>query len=59
MFELSGGYVMLARFLAALSLTTIAVLFKRLVIRKQRPLPYRKAETNWSRRGYREPSSRS
>lgn len=50
---------MLVRLITALSLTTFVVLFKRLVTRRRRPLPYRKAESNWPRHSYREPSSRS
>lgn len=52
-------YAVLARLIAAVSLTGIAVLFKRLVTRKRRPLPYRKAESDWPRHSYRDPSSRS
>ncbi len=47
---------MLARLLAALSITTVAVLIKRLVIRKPPPLPYRKAESDWPS-SYRKPFS--
>jgi len=50
---------MLARLIAAVSLTGLAVVFKRLVTRKRRPLPYRKAESTWPRHSYRDPSSRS
>ncbi len=38
---------MLARLLTALSVTALAMLFKRLVIRKPPALPYRKAESDW------------
>jgi len=47
---------MLARLLAALSVTTVAVLIKRLVIRKPPRLPYRKAESKWPS-SYRKPFS--
>ena len=49
-------YGILARFITALSITTLAILFKRLVIRKPRSLPYRKPESKWPRRAYRPPS---
>ena len=45
---------MLSRFLTALSVTALAVLVKRLVIRKPPPLPYRKAESDWPS-SYRKP----
>jgi hypothetical protein len=44
------------RLITALSLTTLVVLFKRIVTRKPRPLPYRKQESKWPSRSYREPS---
>jgi len=47
---------MLARLFTALSLATLAILFKRLVIRKPPARPYRKAESKWPTRSYREPS---
>ena len=55
---MASGYThrMLIRLITALSITILAVLFKRLVIRKPGPLPYRKAESNWPRHSYREPS---
>lgn len=45
---------MLARLITALSITALAVLFKRLVIRKPPTLPYRKAESDWPT-NYRKP----
>mgnify|MGYP003444200811 len=47
---------MFARLFATLSLMTLAVLFKRLVTRKPPSRPYRKAESKWPSRSYREPS---
>ena len=47
---------MFARLFATLSLMTLAVLFKRLVTRKPPSPPYRKAESKWPSRSYREPS---
>lgn len=45
---------MLARLLTAFSVTALAVLFKRLVVRKPPRLPYRKAESEWPS-SYRKP----
>ena len=35
---------------------TLAALFKRLLIRRKHKLPYRRPESHWPRRSYREPS---
>ena len=45
---------MLARLLAALSVTALAVLFKRLVLRKPPALPYRTPQSEWPS-SYRKP----
>jgi hypothetical protein len=45
---------MLARLLTAFSVTALAVLFRRSVVRKPPRLPYRKAESIWPR-SYRRP----
>jgi len=47
---------MLSKLLQAATLTTLVVLIKRLFIRKKHPLPYRRPESRWPRRSYREPS---
>lgn len=47
---------MLARLLKATTLTTIALLIKRLLVRQKSKLPYRQPESNWPRRSYRKPS---
>jgi hypothetical protein len=45
---------MLSRFFTALSLTALALLFKRLVVRRPPRSPYRKAESEWPS-SYRKP----
>ena len=45
---------MLNRFFTALSLTALALLFKRLVVRRPPRPPYRKAESEWPS-SYRKP----
>ena len=47
---------MLTRLLQVTGIATIALLLKRLLIRKKSPLPYRRPNTSWHRRSYREPS---
>jgi hypothetical protein len=47
---------MLARLLQAATLTTIALLIKRLITRKKPRLPYRQPNTNWPNQSYRKPS---
>lgn len=47
---------MFARLFSILSLATLVLLFKRLVTRRPPSRPYRKAESKWPSRSYREPS---
>jgi len=47
---------MLAKLIQAVTVTTLAVLVKRLLIRRKPKLPYRRPESTWPRRSYREPS---
>ncbi|HEU4684066.1 MAG TPA: hypothetical protein VFS39_06155 [Nitrospira sp.] len=48
--------ISLTRLLTGLWIVIGALLFKRLITRKPRRLPYRKAESKWPQRSYREPS---
>jgi hypothetical protein len=47
---------MLAKLFQAATLTTIALLIKRLITRKKSPLPYRRPDSNWPKHSYRKPS---
>ena len=46
---------MLARLIQALSITALAILVKRVLLRKDPSRPYRLPEDRWIRRGYRKP----